>query len=78
MKSLKMCKKCGNVMALRTIINREKKRQKILQCFICRHWEQIDPGDMNQKNSRNLYKFQKQNIIKKDLSRFTLDFISSN
>lgn len=47
MKLLKMCKKCGNVMALRTIITREKKRKKILQCFICRHWENIDQDDIN-------------------------------
>ncbi len=33
-------------MALRTIINLEKKGQKILQCFICRHWEEIDPSDV--------------------------------
>lgn len=47
MMSLKICNKCGNVMALRTIINKERKREKILQCFICRHWEKIDLDDIN-------------------------------
>lgn len=47
MMSLKICNKCGNVMALRIIINKEKKREKILQCFICRHWEKIEPSDNN-------------------------------
>jgi len=33
-------------MALRTIITPEKKRKKIMQCFICRHWEEVDSSEI--------------------------------
>ncbi|MFX0010214.1 MAG: hypothetical protein ACFE9R_07865 [Candidatus Hermodarchaeota archaeon] len=44
--SLKICEKCGNVMAnriLRRDINGNSgKLERILQCIVCRHWVSLE------------------------------------
>ncbi|MGV9200080.1 MAG: hypothetical protein ACOC44_09915 [Promethearchaeia archaeon] len=45
---LVFCKKCGGVMAKRTIVdksassNGSQRFMQIWQCVICRNWEEID------------------------------------
>jgi DNA-directed RNA polymerase subunit M/transcription elongation factor TFIIS len=45
MKNLQKCPKCGNIMALRTIVEDSKKKH-IKQCFVCRYWEAVEPDDL--------------------------------
>jgi len=68
MKSLKKCKKCGNIMAETVIFissnnnkgedpplaknEEEKEKQKIWQCIICRYWEEFDSNVINSIKKR--------------------------